>query len=154
LKSVHFGANNFYNEYPHAKALGDSLPPSGVVPRAARSLWVKVIGICFTGNGYGFREGVDEGALPYYKKCVENFTEAEIAEFLRLMEDPEFTAAFDRRKVDERVRALAKTLKLRSKNVHIQRALDVIINAPPQTLDRIADTTEYRNARKYIPKFK
>src|SRR5438132_14196713 len=40
LKSVHFGTNNFYNEYPHARSLEQSLPVSGAVPRAARLLWV------------------------------------------------------------------------------------------------------------------
>jgi len=57
LKSVHFGLNNFYNEYPHARVLEQSLPKNGIVPRAARSLWVKVISICYVGNGAGYREG-------------------------------------------------------------------------------------------------
>jgi hypothetical protein len=38
LKNVHFGWNNFYNEYPYAEALGASLPPHGRVPRAAHPL--------------------------------------------------------------------------------------------------------------------
>ena len=38
LNRAHFGGNNFYNEYPHATALDNSLPPNGNVPRAARSM--------------------------------------------------------------------------------------------------------------------
>ena len=47
---AHFGSNNFYNEYPHAKALNNRLPASGKIPRAARAMWVKVISICYVGK--------------------------------------------------------------------------------------------------------
>jgi len=91
LKSAHFGHNNFYNEYPHAKILGESLPPTGMVPRAARPTWVKVISTCYIGNGLGYKEGVDESALPYYQKYCNGFTDAEHIDFLHLFNDPEFT---------------------------------------------------------------
>jgi hypothetical protein len=150
LKSVHFGINNFYNEYAHAKSLEQSLPLNGVVPRAARLLWVKVISICCIGNGYGYKEGVDESALPYYKKYIQIFSEDEVSDFLRLFEDPEFTTSLDRSKPDRRARKLAEYLKSKTENIHMQRALNLIINAPERTLYGIANTNAFKNALKYV----
>lgn len=152
LKSVHFEFNNFYNEYPHAKSLGDSLPSNGAIPRAARTMWVRVVCICYAGNGHGYRDGVDEGALPYYIKYIDGFSESEIIEFLRLMSDTEFTSAFSRSKVDKRVRKLANHLKSKTENIHIKRALDIIINAPEGVLDSIFGASNYQNSMKYVPK--
>jgi hypothetical protein len=144
LKTVHFGLNNFYNEYPHARALEQSLPKNGVVPRAARSLWVKVISICYVGNGAGYKEGVDEGALPYYTKYIDNFSDEEIVDFIRLFGDPEFSSALDRRKADRRVRELAARLKAKSKNLQIQRGLDSIMRAPELTLYGLSNTASFK----------
>jgi len=154
LKRVHFGLDNFYNEFPHAKSLSISLPKSGNVPRATRPLWVKVICICYVGNGHGYREGVDEGALPYYKDYINAFSEAETVEFLHLFEDAEFTSALDRKKPDHRVRELATLLKSKHTNIHIQKALDLICAGPELTLDRIAGTSGYKKALQYVPKHK
>ncbi|EGQ9960044.1 hypothetical protein [Vibrio cholerae] len=151
LKRAHFGANNFYNEYPHAKALDDSLPPNGVVPRAARSMWVKVISICFIGNGYGYRNGVDESAVPYYAKHINNFTESEIVEFIRLFGDPEFTSPLMRRMPDSRVREQAKHLKTKTTNAHIIKSLDLIINTPAMTTHKIYAATVFKNSLEYLP---
>lgn len=150
LRSVHFSINNFYNEYPHAKALEQSLPRNGVIPRSARSLWVKVVSVCYIGNGYGYKEGVDESALPYYKRYIANFSEEEITEFLRLFGDPEFTTSLDRYKPDKRARKLAEYLKAKSENIHLHRALDLIINAPEKTLYGISNTSAFKNALKYV----
>jgi hypothetical protein len=150
LKSVHFGINNFYNEYAHAKSLEQSLPITGIVPRAARLLWVKVISICYMGNGYGYKEGVDESALPYYRKYVQGFSDDEVSGFLRLFEDPEFKTALDRSKPDKRARKLAEYLKSGTENIHLQRALDLIISAPEKTLYGIANTSAFKNAMKYV----
>lgn len=155
LKRVHFGMNNFYNEYPHAKALGTSLPLSGTVPRAARSLWVKVIGICYIGNGHGYLQGVDERALPYYEEYIDDFSEAEVVELLHLMGDAEFTTALlDRDIPDRRIRELASRLKAKHTNVHIQGALDLLVDAPPRTLHGLYNTTAFRNVLQFVPKHK
>ncbi|MGD8115642.1 hypothetical protein [Vibrio sp. TRT 29B02] len=151
LNRAHFGSNNFYNEYPHAKALDDSLPPNGTIPRASRSMWVKVISVCFVGNGYGYREGVDESALPYYKKHINNFNEAEIVEFIRLFGDPEFTSPLARTKPSSRVRQQASTLKEKTTNAHIIKSLDLIINAPSVSVHKVHTTTAFKNNLEYLP---
>jgi len=152
LNRAHFGSNNFYNEYPHAKALEDSLPHNGLIPRASRAMWVKVISICFIGNGQGYREGVDESALTYYKKYINNFTESEIVEFIRLFGDPEFISPLARTKPDNRVRQLANILKCTASNIHILKSLDLIIITPPLTTSKIHGVTAFKNNLEYLPK--
>jgi hypothetical protein len=151
LKSAHYGTNNFYNEYAHAKILGESLPANGIVPRAARSTWVKVITICYVGNGQGYREGVDEGAVQYYDRYISRFTDLEIVTFLHLFNDQEFTLAFDRRKCDSRLRNLIKELRSKTTNALMQRALDVLLRIPARTLDRASNVTEYQQVLKAVP---
>ncbi len=152
LKTVHYGYNNFYHEYAHAKILGDSLPLNGLVPRAARGPWVKVICTCFIGNGLGYREGVDESAALYYKNYIGNFTDAEIVEFLFLFADAEFSAPLPYSKCDRRTRSLAGVLLKKSQNVFVQRALQLIIQAPQHTLGNIWITSAFQTEMQNIPK--
>jgi hypothetical protein len=151
LYRVHFGSNNFYNEYPHAKALNDSLPVTGKISRAAQSMWVKVISICYVGNGHGYRQGVDEQALPYYKRYVNNFTEGDAVEFIKIFLDPEFTSPLDRPTPDKRARDLATILKAKHTNVHLQQALDLVITAPAATLYGLYSTTKFKNVVPNLP---
>jgi hypothetical protein len=152
LKRVHYEVNNFYNEYSHAKSLKSSLPPTGNVPRAARHLWVKTICICFVGNGLGYREGVDESALPFYNEFLDNFSEAEITEFIYLVGDTEFTAVLDWTKTDKRIRLLSRKLRAITKNSQTQRALDLIVNAPEKKWDNFKDSTDFKRVLITIPK--
>ncbi len=149
LKTVHFEWNNFYNEYPHAKSIEESIPKTGV-PKSVRKLFVKVVCICYCGNGKGHKRGVDENALPYYKSFIESFTIDEIKEFLKLFSDNEFVYDLDTSKADERMRELAKCLKEKTTNVHINKALDVIISFPKQVLPKIATDSSYKAAMKYV----
>ncbi|MEQ1530736.1 MAG: hypothetical protein ABL925_15585 [Methylococcales bacterium] len=151
LSRAHFGANNFYNEYPHAKALDNSLPPNGNVPRASRAMWVKVLSICFVGNGYGYRQGVDESAVPYYQKHINNFNELEIVDFIKLFGDAEFSLPEGRSMPDQRVRVLASILKQKTSNTHIIKSLDLIIISPPLTAHKVQSTTAFKSSLAYLP---
>ena len=84
LLSTHNSANNFYNEEPWARQLDTMLPPSGNIPNSVLNDWVRTIAICYTGNGLGYREGVDEGAERYYKKFIKNFDNRAISILLNL----------------------------------------------------------------------
>lgn len=151
LKTAHFMLNNFYNEWPHAQMLATALTVSGKVPRAARPMWVKVIVICYVGNGHGFRQGTDEAAVSYYEKYIGLFGEAEVAEFLHLFGDMEFISVLDRQTPDRRVRELARMLKTRTSNIHQQRVLDEVI-AFSVTLDKIAGVDSYRKLLANTPR--
>lgn len=151
LNRAHFGSNNFYNEYPHIIALDTSLPPNGLIPRASRSMWVKILSICFVGNGLGYRQGVDESALPYYEKHIHSFTEHEIVEFIKLFGDPEFVSPLVRNVPDKRIRQEAAILKSKTSNAHIIKLLDLIITAPALTVHKVHDTTAFKSSLAYLP---
>ncbi|KOS05227.1 hypothetical protein AM493_03625 [Flavobacterium akiainvivens] len=149
LKTIHFEWNNFYNERAHAKSIKDSIPANGI-PDAVRKLFVKVITICYVGNGLGYKEGVDEVALPYYKEFIEGFTITEIKDFVHLFKDPEFTSDFRASKADVRLRKMANFFKAKTKDVYINRILDLIISYPKNSLNSIASHVTYREAIKFI----
>ena len=114
-------------------------------------MWVKVISICYVGNGYGYRQGVDEQALPYYQNYVNDFTEGEAVEFIKLFLEPEFSSPLSRSTPDKRARDLATILKAKHTNVHLQRALDLVITAPAKTLDGLLNTTDFKNVVPNLP---
>jgi hypothetical protein len=149
LKTVHFEWNNFYNEYVHAKSIMDSLPKKGV-PISVRKLFVKVICICYCGNGKGYKRGIDENALSYYEYFIDTFTVNEIQDFLKLFSDSEFTCDLNTSKADERMRELAKQLKAKTTNVHINKALDIIISFPKGKLSLVTTDSSYKTALQYI----
>ncbi len=119
LLAAHNGTNNFYNEWPHAQSLESALPVSGIVPKAARIEWVKVIVKCHVGNGFGNRGGVDTSADIHYGRYLGNFGEQEIVLFLRSFGDSAFTADFGRPMADARARTLVTGFKEKTKNVHV-----------------------------------
>jgi hypothetical protein len=144
LKSAHFAWDNFYNEYPHAISLADSLPTNGKVPRAARPFWVKVITLCFVGNGSGYRRGVDERAFPYYERYVSYFSDEEIGDFFRLFADPEFSSTLDRRLTDSRCRELAAKLMDQTERAALRGGLQLVINAAVNSLPNLAITSAFK----------
>jgi hypothetical protein len=152
LNAAHNGMNNFYNEWPHAASLASSLPVSGVVPRAARPEWVKVVTKCHVGNGHGYYEGVDSTADRHYQHYIAGFGEAELVQFLKLFEESDFTVDFGEKKADRRLWALASALREKTKNIHVQRAIDVLLAQPVGTLRGLAAVTKFKEAVGSLPK--
>ena len=152
LNAAHNGINNFYNEWPHAASLALSLPVSGVVPRAARPEWVKIITKCHIGNGHGYYGGVDTTADGHYKRYISGFGEAEVVQFLRLFGEPDFTVDFGEKKADRRLRLLAALLRDKTNNLHVQRAINVLLEQPTETLRNLAMVTKFKDAVSNLPK--
>jgi hypothetical protein len=119
LRSTHFGGNNFYNEYSHAKDIANSLPKSGIL-KAVRKQFVKVIGLCYIGNGLGHRKGVDERALKYYRQFIDKF------------------------KANKRAKKLAKKSKSITSDIHINNILDLVISFPENKLKKISEDSRYK----------
>ena len=149
LKTVHFEPNNFYNEYPHAKSIEESIPRSGI-PRAAKKMFVKTICICYCGNGRGYKRGVDENAVSYYENFLELLTVDDVKEYLKLFVDNEFVYDLDESMADKRMRKVANMFKTKTTNVHINKALDAIINFPRLQLHRIPNDSSFKSALMYI----
>jgi hypothetical protein len=152
LLAAHNGMNNFYNEWPHAASLQSSLPVTGVVPRAARLEWVKVITKCHIGNGFGSRGGVDQSADNYYQNYIANFGEREVVQFLGLFGDPEFTVDFSRPQADARARRLISSFKDKTRNIHVIRALDALMAQPQNLLRSVTVVTKFKESLNNLPK--
>lgn len=143
LRSAHYGTNNFYNEFPHAQTLEKSLPATGI-PKAAKLDFVKILSTCYIGNGLGYREGVDENALPIYERLIKKFSDEEIIIFCKLFEDHEFTGALNKQITSRRAKELASHLKQQTTNILILRVLDEIING--HNLEKINLVSSYKTA--------
>jgi len=149
LRAAHFGMNNFYNEYIHAKNISESLPKGGI-PDSVRHHFVKMICICYVGNGLGYRQGVDEGALPYYSEFIDNFSYKDVKEFILLFQDDEFTRDFDTIKADNRVRDLSIKLKSKTTDIFVNKALDLIAAFGKGKMHKIHTSIDYKNIIKDI----
>ncbi|MEH2370830.1 hypothetical protein [Nostoc sp.] len=149
LRTVHFEYNNFYNEYPHAKSISVSIPTTGI-PKSVRNLFVKIICICYCGNGKGYKDGIDDRALPYYEQFIEGFKIEEIKEYIKLFSDNEFVFDLDTPKADLRMKKLAKSLRDKTTDVLINKALYIISNFPKSKLPKISLDSSYQEAIKYI----
>jgi hypothetical protein len=152
LMAAHNGMNNFYNEWPHAQGLDSALPPNGIVPNAVRLEWVKTITKCHIGNRFGNRGGVDTSADVHYQRYITNFGEREVVLFLRLLEDPAFTADFIRPQADARARVLIAALRVKSKNVYVLTALDLLLKHPANLLGKATSVTKFKQAVANLPK--
>ncbi len=149
LRTAHFGWYNFYEEYPHAKSIAQSLPDGGI-PQAAKKLFVKIICLCYMGNGKGYKQGVDERAEQYYIQFINRFTVIEIKEFLDLLGDTEFVTDLDQTKSDLRIRKLAEFYKKLTTDIHINAVLDVIINFPARAIGKITGDIRYKEKIKNV----
>ena len=144
LKSVHFGMNNFYNEYPWVQILDRQLPKNGAVPKTVLHEYIKIICLCYIGNGLGYREGIDENAEKFYKKYINNFKDKEIFIFLELLNDPILMTDVNRDKVKFRFKELCKMLKSQATNIFILKSLSFIIDSDTP-IDKLYINTELKD---------
>lgn len=143
LRAAHYGNNNFYNEYSYAEDISNSLPAS-TIPIAAKKDFVKIVSICYMGNGLGYRKGVDERALTIYSDFLTRFHDDEIKIFTLLFQDHEFIGDLDKAKVITRAKSLIDILLTKTENVFLKKALEVIKNST--RIDKVSATTEYKEA--------
>lgn len=144
LMTTHNCVNNFYNEAPWARQLQQLLPVSGNVPSPVLYDWVKAIVICYSGNGLGYREGVDEGALPYYKEFIKKFDNKALVHLLNMMDDSTLLMNLDMPKVNKRFRNLCSELAKHCKNTFISDALNYLVTCS-EPLTKAHKTTVYKN---------
>lgn len=109
-----------------------------------------MISICYIGNGKGYKKGVDERALPHYKKYISMFSEEEKISFIKLFKDSEFSTILSRNKTDSRARKIAKKLKEDENDIHLKRALKRIVEFNG-SLHKISGSKEYEEAVQYLP---
>ncbi|QAA30353.1 hypothetical protein [Clostridium manihotivorum] len=149
LRSAHFSMNNFYNEYPWAKMLQELIPESGIIPDSVLKEWVKVITICYIGNGLGYRDGIDESAAYYYNEYINSFGDREINELLNLMNDQELLSDIHISKPERRFKSLCRILHEKTNNIFLKNCLKFIIDFS-SSLDKVYMVTEYKNKLQLI----
>ena len=142
--STHNSVYNFYNEAPWARQLKQLLPVSGNVPLSVLSDWVKTIVVCYCGNGLGYREGVDEGALPYYKEFIKNFDNKALVYLLNMMDDSTLLMDLNMPKANRRFRNLCSALATHCKNSFITDALNYLATCS-ESLTNAHKTTAFKN---------
>jgi hypothetical protein len=130
LWNAHIGWDNFYNEPPHAKALVQNIPPSGVIPSTVRTRYVRVLTMCRIGNGHG----VSNAAVKYYDELIDRFHDKEITAFVKLLNDSDVTSRLQFTSCAENFSSIAKRLYSKTSNVLLQNALRVIYNTGPREL--------------------
>lgn len=144
LMSTHNSINNFYNEAPWARQLQSLIPTSGKIPQSVLIDWVKTIVICYSGNGLGYREGVDEEALPYYKEFIKNFDNKALVCLLNLMDDPILLMDLDTIKANRRFKKLCSAYSSHCKNAFISDALNYLATCS-EPLSKAHKTTAYKD---------
>ena len=103
-----------------------------------------MVSICYIGNGRGYREGVDENALPYYEYFIDRFGDEEIIHFIKLFSDHEFTGDIGTTKGTRRAKQLVGILEAKTRSVLIKNTLQVI--QASTRIEKVASTTYYKNA--------
>ncbi len=144
LMSTHNGINNFYNEAPWARQLQSLIPASGIIPQSVLSDWVKTIVICYSGNGLGYREGVDEGALPYYKEFIKKFDNKALVCLLNSMNDSILLMDLDTPKARQRFKRLCAAHSSHCKNTFISDALNYLAGCT-EPLSKAHKTTAFKD---------
>ena len=143
----------FGSQAVHAAALEESLPPNGVVPKPVLYDWVFNITQCWIGNGRGYYEGVDRGALPHYEKQVHRFGDREMADFLRAVADPAWVDDLMYPKAQMRLHTLAQMFRPKAQDVGIQKGLDMILNANPSGYRSLGAATAYTAMLATLPTY-
>lgn len=144
LMSTHNGINNFYNEAPWARQLQSLIPVSGIIPQSVLPDWVKTIVICYAGNGLGYREGVDEGALPYYKEFIKKFDNKALVCLLNSMNDSILLMDLDTPKARRRFKKLCAAHSSHCKNAFISDALNYLAECT-EPLSKAHKTTTFKD---------
>lgn len=144
LMTTHNSPNNFYNEAPWARQLKAILPNNGVIPESVRNEWVKTITICYCGNGLGYREGVDEGALPYYKEFISLFDNKDMIILLNMMDDSILLMDLGMPKAAARFKKMCAYLLKKSQNAFVKEGLQYLIDCK-ESIPAVHITTAYKN---------
>ncbi|MBG9789638.1 hypothetical protein [Brevibacillus laterosporus] len=129
--------------------LQEKIPTTGVIPDSVARDWVKIITICYIGNGLGYREDVDEAAETYYKKFIDGFKDREIALLLSMMDDHEMLYDTDRSTPKKRFIGLCSYLQSKTDNILLKKPLQFITKFPAG-LEKVHKTTEFASLMSKI----
>lgn len=146
LLMVHNGMNNFYNEPPHARLLAQYVPKTGEVPPSVLRKYVKVLTMCSIGNGHG----VSNSAFPYYEDLINRFTETQISEFAKLINDSDIKSRLQFFSCAQSFKELVEKLKPRVANPNLSRVLQYLESTTTTNLQIVSNETSFKQLLKTI----
>ncbi|PIC59088.1 hypothetical protein CSV80_00770 [Sporosarcina sp. P12(2017)] len=141
LYDVHNGYNNFYNEAPFARVLTSFVGDDGKIPMNINYKYVKVIIMCFIGNGHG----IANAAVPHYDELIKKFTDPQIKVFLKLFNDSGFNSRLQFSGCANRVRSLAEDFLLKTANERYKTLLTKITDSTNKQLKNIQNETQFKS---------
>jgi hypothetical protein len=145
LATAHYGWNNYNNEVPHAKSITRYVPTSGTVPSSVLPKYVKTLLLCRIGNA-NYGDGISRGACSYYDQLLGLMQEREILEAARLLWDGDIASRLQFSACQQNFRHIITTFRTKVTNLHLARALDMILGVPPAQLRSFGSDTRYRTA--------
>jgi len=146
LLAAHNGWNNFYNELSPARLLQSFVPASGNIPDSVLGKYVKILTMCYVGNGYG----VSSGAESIYSNLINRWQDSQISQFIRLTRDSEIASRLQFSSCQTRYQKLASRLVDQATHPNVKLALEFIKDFPTEKLDRIGNDSRFQTALKTV----
>lgn len=143
LSAAHNAWSNYANEVPHAKALDRYVPESGVIPQAVLAKYVKTLLLCRIGDA-NWGDGVSRGAKPYYDRLLAKMQEREILQVAKLLADSDVSSRLQFKVCQQNFQELVAGLQPRVSNVHLARALEMIVKASLAQLRTLGSDSRYK----------
>ncbi len=140
LYSAHMGWNNFHNEPPHAKALFQYIGDTGEVPKEILSKYVKILIMCFVGNGYG----VSTASFPIYEELIGRFSDKHYLSFVQSLNEADIQSRLSIGGCAEEFQCLANSFYERAVNIPLKHILQSVSKASIGQLLKLANDTRFR----------
>jgi hypothetical protein len=145
LSAAHHAWSNYANEVPHAKSLTRYVPSNGIIPQAVLPKYVKTLLLCRIGNAH-WGDGVSRGAKMYYDHLVAKMQEREILQVAKLLTDSDVASRLQFKACQQNFHELVAGLRPRVSNVHLARALDMILQASFVQLRVLGSDSRYKTS--------
>ncbi|MDX8044762.1 hypothetical protein SH601_02080 [Gracilibacillus sp. S3-1-1] len=140
LLMVHNGMNNFHNEPPHARLIAAYVPNTGDVPLSLLSKYVKVLTMCAVGNAWG----TSNAAYPYYEEMLNRFTEVQIREFAKLVNDSDFKSKLQFNRCASAYKELIEKFIPRVADPKLLQVLEYLRKKSSNNLQNVSNETDFK----------
>ncbi|MEM8642271.1 MAG: hypothetical protein AAGG51_26165 [Cyanobacteria bacterium P01_G01_bin.54] len=146
LLAAHNGWHNFYNGPSPARLLQSFIPASGNIPNSVSAKYVKILTLCYIGNGYG----VSSSAEPTYIGLIDRWQDSQNSQFIGLTRNLEITSRLQFASCQKRFQGLASRLTDQATDPNTKLALKFIEDFSTKKLDRIGNDSRSQTILKTI----
>ncbi|MBR6058782.1 MAG: hypothetical protein IKP58_11495 [Victivallales bacterium] len=146
LHSAHNNFNNFYTEGPIAKLIEQYIPSNGKIPDSIRSVYVKIITVCYIGTTYGYSWEAEE----IYSRLISQWGDKETLTLCSLLTENELSSRFQFSRCANRFRELLNQLNAKASNLVLKDLLTYILSCNDKALETILRDSRYKEKLKNI----